>query len=301
MVAARRDLKTDLDRLMGLFFGVLSTWRRACDAIVCYASFTQPVLLVLALTIVTAMCQEKAVEEGEPKEPILKSQIMVIALGPVPARKYSKDKSRGDAFMLLPELGEVPPSQLYYKAEDHSSTASSKWRPLRIAFNNVSVMRDITAGRNFLLYRKRADNYEPYVIIPPAGDGIRRIVLLTPASLGSNQTMPWHRKPKVTIIAMGSPHLRDKQFAIKNLSQKDVLHAFDQELANVRPGQLIAYKRNRNGVLYHLAARYGSERKMIYNLAVNFERDSSLHLYVLYDALPTTNAGRSVGVFRMVL
>jgi hypothetical protein len=36
-------------------------------------------------------------------------------------------------------------------------------------------------------------------------------------------------------------------------------------------------------------------------MAVKLGRGSGIHLYTLYDARPDTNAGRSVGVFRMVL
>ena len=307
MVAARGNLTADLDRLLMVPLAILCRWHGVCKVITGCMRLSKLVLLVLlfvlaqALTIVTAICQEQGEKVNEPKDLIPKAQIMVIALGPVPARKYSNNNKRGDAAMLLPAIGEVPPSQLYYKAEDTYSTAPSKWRPFRIAFNNNSVMCDIRAGRDFLLYRKLASRYELYVVIPAGGVGTKRVVLLTSASLSSNPATPWNEKPKLTIVAMESASLRDKQFAIKNLSKIDVLHAFDQKVANVRPGQLIAYRRNRKGVLYHLAARYGSERKMIYNMAVHFERDSTLHLYVLYDAIPATNAGRLVGVFRMVL
>ena len=162
-------------------------------------------------------------------------------------------------------------------------------------------MRSIKAGEEFVLYKKLADGYEPYVTVPAGEVGMRRVVFLSPSSLLKNENRPWMDKPQVTVISPDAGRLKDKHFVIKNLSRMTVLHAFGDTIANVDPGQLIGYRRNRQGVLYHLAARYGKQRKIIYNMAVKLGKGSGIHLYTLYDAMPDTNAGRSVGVFRMVL
>jgi hypothetical protein len=295
VVAARGNLKVMIVQLIQAL-----AWAENClfaryQSIVCDTYMMKLVVFMFGLSITTAVCDDNG-EEAKSE-----TQIMVIALGAVPARKYSNVGSRGDAAMLLPEVGEVPPNKVYYKSTTQKSGASSKWRPISITFNNTSVMYSIKAGRNLILYRKIASGYEPYVFIAPGEVGMRRVVLLTQPSLKENQIKPWQSKPKVTIITVESALLSNKQFAIKNLSRLNVIHAFDQEVANVRPGQLITYSRNRMGILYHLAARYGKQRKMIYNLALTFERNTALHLYVLYDANPKTNAGRSVAVLRMML
>ncbi|MDG1358767.1 MAG: hypothetical protein P8P36_11300 [Akkermansiaceae bacterium] len=259
------------------------------------------IFFVLGLSVVTALCEEGEVSGSDSDDERLETQIMVIALGSVPPRKYGRSGTQGDAAMLLPKEGEVPPNKLYYKSSAGGSLPSSKWQPLNVTFNNMSSMHFVPAGRDLVLYRKLARHYEPYVVIPSGEVGMKRAVLLTQDFSERNRGEAWHRNPNLTIIDRESASLRDKQFAIKNLSKMNVLHAFDGEVASVRRGQLIGYKRNKNGVLYHLAASYGARRKIIYNLAVNIRRDNALHLYVLYDADPGTNAGRSVAVFRIML
>lgn len=258
-------------------------------------------LVTIFTAIIAVGCDQS---RGEEPELTLQTKIMVVALGPVPPRRYSAGGNRGDAAMLLPQVGEVPPSKLYYQGFENdveNSQVTETWRPFQIAFNNTTAMRSIKAGEDFVLYKKLADAYEPYVTIPSGEAGMRRVIFLSPLSLLKNKNRPWMDKPHVTVIAPGVGRLKDKQFVIKNLSGMTVLHAFGDTIANVDPGQLIGYRRNHQGVLYHLAARYGKQRKIIYNMAVKLGRGSGIHLYTLYDARPDTNAGRSVGVFRMVL
>lgn len=264
-------------------------------------SFIKHTGLMFGLSVSIAVSEELKPLDNESKEIKGETHIMVIALGSTPARQYSRGGDQGDASMLLPKVGQIPPNMLYYKEAGGERDQLSKWQPFRVSFNNMSVMHSIPAKLDFVLYRKLASRYEPYVVIPAGDIGMRRVVLLTQSPVQKNQSMGWKAKPQVAIINRDSASLHDKQFAIKNLSQTKVLHAFDREVATISPGILMGYSRNRNGFLYHLAARYGAERKIIYNLAINFQQDGALHLYILYDAAPVTNAGRSVAVFRMVL
>lgn len=301
MVTTRRDINDDRQDGTCLCASVMRVSFGINGAVACYRMLSRKVLVTIFMTIIAVACDQS---RGEERELVLQTKIMVVALGPVPPRRYSEENNRGDAAMLLPQVGEVPPSKLYYHGLEEgkkNSKAEERWRPFQIAFNNATAMRSIKAGEELVLYRRLADGYEPYVRIPAGGVGMRRVVFLSPSSLLKNENRPWMDRPHVTIISPDTGRLKDKQFVIKNLSRVTVLHAFGDAIANVDPGQLIGYRRNRQGVLYHLAARYGKQRKIIYNMAVKLGEGSGIHLYALYDAVPDTNAGRSVGVYRMVL
>ncbi len=301
MVAARRDLTSVYNTLIEIPVWCLSRLIVKINFIVTGVVIMMRIFLILGLSVATVLSEENKVSGSEAGEEHLETQIMVIALGPVPARKYDRVSNRGDRAMLLPEEQEVPPNKLYYKPSLRGSLPPSKWKSLNITFNNMSSMHCVPAGRDLVLYRKLAGHYELYVVIPSGEVGMKRLIVLTQPFSESNKGDLWRKNPKLTIIDRESVGLRDKQFAIKNLSQVNVLHAFDNEVAVVRRGKLIGYERNKNGVLYHLAASYGAQRKIIYNLAVHMRTDKALHLYILYDADPITNAGRSVAVFRIML
>ena len=81
-------------------------------AVACYRMLGRKMLVTLFMTIIAVACDQS---RGEEQELSLQTKIMVVALGPVPPRRYSAGENRGDAAMLLPQVGEVPPSKLYYQ------------------------------------------------------------------------------------------------------------------------------------------------------------------------------------------
>jgi len=254
----------------------------------------------IAILMIAGISVEPVESREDSEEPFLERKIMLVALGPLPPRRYNQETERGDSAMLLPEKNEVPPNRLYYQIKGKDSDPQGKWAAIQLAFNNMAAMHSIEAEKDLLLYRKTSSGYEPYVNVPAGAAGVSSIVFLTPSSSKQNTSKPWLAKPDVTTISPGLPSFQGKQVIIANLSKLDVLHAFDEKLTRVDPGQIIAYHRKRPGVLYHLAARYGREKKIIYNMAIRLESHGEAHLYALYDAMPSTNAGRSVGVFRMI-
>ena len=251
--------------------------------------------LIAGITVSTAHSKESEQDQS------LQSKLMIVALGPMPPRRYSEDTKRGDSAMLLPMEDEVPPHQLYYRVSGNAREAASEWMPFPVAFNNTTAMKSVKAGAELLLHRKFADRYEPYVRIPGLDVGRHHVVFLTPSPKIKAKHRPWVHRPQVTVISPHSAGLLGKQFMIKNLSGEKVLHAFGDSIASIEPGDLLAYRRSQSGVLYRLAARYGKKRHIIYNMAVRIDEGSGTHLYVLFDARAETNAGRSVGVFRMVV
>ena len=157
-------------------------------------------------------------------------------------------------------------------------------------------MRSVAAGKVFTLYLKKANgqDYQPYVTIPADQEGSRRVIFLTPSVTGDK---PWGSPPRVRRISLDAGEFQGKQFILQNLSETEVLHAFGDKVTEVKPQKINPYKRAEAGTLYRLAARYGKQKKIIYNMAVRLDAEGSIHLYALYDTNPKTNAGRTVGVF----
>lgn len=259
------------------------------------------VIKLIVVQVIAVLSAERVESKESKREPFLEREIMLVALGPIPPRRYNEKNKRGDSAMLLPREDEVPPNRLYYPCKGRDPNMEEEWVALQLAFNNMGVMHRIEADKDMVLHRKTSGGYEPYVMVPAGAAGISSIVFLTPKPPEQNTRKLWLDKPHVTTISPSLPSLKGKQVIIANFSKLNVLHAFDDKVTHVNPGQIIAYHRKQAGVLYHLAARYGSEKKIIYNMAIRLELDAGPHLFALYDAMPATNAGRSVGVFRLIM
>lgn len=238
----------------------------------------------------------KAIPEHD-KEP--ETEMAVIFLGPSPARRYSRSARGGEYAMLLPEIDEVPPARLFFR-DTNSMKGGQPWRSLNVSFNNPLPMSRVPADRSIWLYRKntRAGTYERYVLIPPASKGERRVVFLTPSSRGLKR---WRSSPIVKAISVNAFERSAGRIMLKNLSNTTVLHAFGKTVSMVAPQETIVHRQGEAGVSYRLAASYGRQKKMIYDTAMRFDVYRGVHLFVLYDADPKTNAGRKVGLFRMTV
>jgi len=224
-------------------------------------------------------------------------EVAIVALGPRPGRRYTEPQGGGDPIMLLAKPGETPPSRLYYRG---SENRKSKWTSINIAFNNPAALRRMPEDRELRLYQKLPgeDQYEPYVTLPAVPETMRRFFFLMP---GENGETPWKANPRIKVLSLDNSNLVDKHFILANFSKHPVQHAFENMVEVVAPDRTIAYQRNKVGEIYRLAARYGSEKKIIYNTAVRLSQEGHIQLFVLYDANPETNAGRDVGVFRMTI
>lgn len=256
---------------------------------------------MLILTLCCLSPAAKSQEERQKSNPNKDStaEFAIVALGPKPTRKYSKPEDGGEAVMLLAQPGETPPSQLYFRnGEDKEKDC--RWNSLNIPFNNPSILRQIPSDRELRLYRKLSgeDHFEPYVTLPAIPATMRRIFFLMPSKFGST---PWKESPKIRVLTLENADLIDKNFILINFSKHTVQHALDQKVESVAPEKIITYRQEEVGQLYRLAARYGKEQKIIYNTAVRLNQEGHIQLFVLYDGSPATNAGRDVGVFRMVI
>ena len=260
--------------------------------------------IIFFLTVACFFCcwtgaQPELGGKGGEKTEKPKTEISIVALGPKPTRKYKQAGGGEGPVMLLAKPGETPPPRLYYK-ESRKGEKKMEWRTLNVSYNNPSAMRSITPGKALALFRKLPGDggYERYVTIPASEEGSRRVFFLTPSAAGPT---PWNKLPKTHTITVNSKSLKGKQFILKNLSRFTVLHAFEDNVVSVEPMKMISYKRAKTGQLYRLAARYGTQKKIIYNTAVRLNGEGHVQLYVLYNANPRSNSGRSVGVFRTVI
>ncbi|MFK7911170.1 MAG: hypothetical protein AB8F34_11320 [Akkermansiaceae bacterium] len=230
-----------------------------------------------------------------------KTEISIVALGPKPTRKYKNVEGGEAPIMLLAKPGETPPPRLYYKGKEKGDK-KTRWLTFNVPFNNPSAMREVAPGKALDLFRKTGGGeearYERYVTIPAGEEGSRRIFFLSPAAKGPT---PWDTPPRIRTISISAESMKGKQFILKNLSRFTVLHAFGDNVVSVEPMKTISYKRAKTGQLYRLAARYGTQKKIIYNTAVRLNGDGHIQLYALYDANPRTNSSRSVGVFRTMI
>lgn len=227
------------------------------------------------------------------------AEIAVIALGPKPQRRYRETNGGGGTVMLLAQPGETPPQRLFYR-DSSSRRSTSVWTAFQLAFNNSAAFRPITPKREIALHRKstESDEYLPYISLPPVAPMSRTIFCLTPKKLGPT---PWDDTPRIRALHLESKDLTDKQFILANYSTHAVQHAFETSIEVIKPDEVLTYQRDEIGEIYRLAARYGTEQKIIYNTAVRLNEEGHAQLFVLYDANPATNAGRDVGVFRMMI
>lgn len=258
-------------------------------------------LLMFILTLCYLSPAAKAQGEQQ-KSNLTKDSIAefaIVALGPKPTRKYSKPEDGGEAVMLLAQTGETPPAQLYFR-DGEDKEKDGRWDSLNIPFNNPSTLRQMPSDRELRLYRKLSgkDHFELYVTLPAIPATMRRIFFLMPSKFGST---PWKESPKIRVLTLENADLKDKNFILVNFSSHTVQHAFEQKVEFVAPEKIITYRQEEVGQLYRLAARYGKEQKIIYNTAVRLNQEGHIQLFVLYDGSPATNAGRDVGVFRMVI
>lgn len=254
-------------------------------------------ILTLCCLHSAAKAQDEQQKSNQTKDS--NAEFAIVALGPKPTRKFSKPEGGGEAVMLLAQPGETPPAQLFFR-NGNSEGKDGRWNSLNIPFNNPSTLRQIPSDRELRLYRKLSgeDHFEPYVTLPAIPATMRRIFFLMPSKYDST---PWKESPKIRVLTLENADLIDKSFILVNFSSHTVQHAFEQKVESVAPEKIITYRQEEVGQLYRLAARYGKEQKIIYNTAVRLNQEGHIQLFVLYDGSPATNAGRDVGVFRMVI
>lgn len=294
--------------------------------------FSTPLYLLFALTLFLTLGSELSAQETKKKPPEkeeklsnLAAYVSVVALGPVPQRKYKmpdeddlekiageaggdgrpeRKGGKGDAgagaipILLPPVSGSTPPGALYYKSPKPPAEGSP-WARLRVGFNNATSITPVPAGITLQLHKSDRDKnsgYQQYMTIPALLPASQVIVFLSPRGSGSR---PWRKEPKISALNIRSQALRNKNVLVRNFSSKSVA----VKLAGGEPSVLKAGQRKSfnvvvpKGKFTQVAAIIASSRKPLINTVIRVPK-RSLTVMAFYDADPITNGGKNVGVFR---
>ncbi|BDS05983.1 hypothetical protein NT6N_10230 [Oceaniferula spumae] len=291
---------------------------------------SSPLILLLILSLIGTLgsglsAQEAKQPEAEKEEKLsnLSAYISVVALGPVPQRKYKmpdekdlekiagedgdgrpdrKGQAKPDAGagaipILLPTVsGAIPPAALYYKSPKPKE--GNPWARLRVGYNNATSITPVPAGITLKLHqldREENSEYKTYMTVPPMVPATQVILFLTPDGTGSR---PWMKTPKISTLNIRSEALRDKNIIVRNFSSKAVtvkIASGEPEVLN--GGQRKSFNVEQKGSFTQIAAMIATSRQPLINTVVRLPA-KTLTVLAFYDADPVTNGGKSVGVFR---
>jgi len=235
--------------------------------------------------------------------------VSVIALGPIPQRRYQMPKKLGHsgspesgsgkhAVFLPPLRGAVPPIALYFKS-DHRLEDGSGWNRLRIGFNNATGIQQVPSELPIKLYRRAegdSKSYVSYLVIPSLPAASQTLVFLLPRSRSEK---PWVKVPKLSLLNLGAKALRKKNLLVRNFSSEPVVFMIDAQKPRVlASGQRQSLKLTQNGRYHRIEAALATKESIsLINTSVRVP-DDALTVIAFYNARPETNAGKSVGVFR---
>jgi hypothetical protein len=292
----------------------------------------RPFLLLSGLLFLMLMCslqvgaQEVASEKKVSKDgPVASAYISVVALGPIPSRRYKMpgekvlksiskrqedekssasgvpkmDSHAGQHAVLLPHLlGTVPPPALYFKPQN-PLPGHSRWERLRVGFNNATGIKRVTSEKQIKLYlrgQEGGDSYDGYMDLEALPPATQSLIFLFPNGKGKR---PWKKSPKVKVLHVSSKLLKNKNVLLQNYSSKNVTFILgDKKLNTLKPAQKKSLKLSGTKEYHRLAAIESSKKKeYLVNTSIRASQ-KALTVIVFYDANPKTNAGRSVGVFR---
>ena len=273
------------------------------------------------------MARQKMVEKVRGEHSSLCAYFSIVALGPVPARRYriassslankhSAETSRADTqksfppVLLPPADGEIPPPCLYYpkKVMIHGKKKQIRWSRINLGFNQfVGVVR-VPAGKSMALSRKRKAGrkfvYENYLRLPALALGSQSLVFLSPRGSayysGGKVCSRWMDSPKVSVLDLTSSPMLHKSGVIRNFSHQTICYYWRGEQVKVlAPGQRRSFsisenkKNNRITVFIKTSA---GQRFVL--MEADVERDTkSFSVIAAYDAHPKSNAGNPVGIF----
>jgi hypothetical protein len=252
-------------------------------------------------------------QESSKKKEILPAKLAIIAIGPKPPRRFgSPDESRPNsaAALLPPRPGEIPPRRLHFeitqkkqqsgakKLKEDAKKTPLKMKSINVTFNNPSHFIEVPPNKTLKLQRRDSrgsSELSDYISITPLLPGSMTLVLLRPSGKGDNRWVSEPRKYKIDLL---DEKLKNKRLAILNLSRRPVKSIFHKDKKMIPAGGFHSYESIQGLELHRIAAAYGREDRIIYNTGLRLNKSNHLLFYVLYDANPNTNDGRTVGLFR---
>lgn len=258
--------------------------------------------------------------DGEAKPSAL-AHITIIAVGPVPPRRYAtKEESAEDAALLPPLQGAVPPAHLYYRvlaadsglepSDDKSSGEAStegkkkrthkvRWQSFAVGFNRGSQRFTAPAGQPMNLFVKNQSanggfTYEKYCQLPALKPGSERVVFLTAES---SSVRSWLGKINLSMLDVASQTLRSKGILLKNFSHRQVQCSVGQRKSVVlMPGRRRSYELNHQRRYYRIHAET-KNRQTIINTSLPVA-EQTITLLVFYSTGVNHRVGKSIAAFR---
>lgn len=232
--------------------------------------------------------------------------ISIIAVGAKPARSYTDSGA-----MKLPQRGEVPPTQLYYRANEEGSgskvrSKKDQWQAIELTFNNSSVMTAMPAGRQLTFYQKGTSDYKKYLTLSALEEGERRVVLLTRSTSKDASWMSAPDQHEIGVAPSSAQQWEGVQLVFKNLSSGRLVCGVGNSKKPLTRQKTLYYRDQDEG-LCRVVVHSEGDARAVYHTAIRIkgalgaEAGARPFLYVFYDADPKTNAGSKVGVFRMVM
>jgi hypothetical protein len=283
-----------------------------------------------------AAAQEVSTKEKD-RAPAASAHVSVIALGPVPRRRYMmpgaeeledmnkmnipgggggpgggklgnnglpgagktpKAEPGIDAIpVMLPPLEGSVPPATLYYKTPRSK-GDSPWARMSIGFNNATTITKVHAGVPLdLCYATPGGNNEYRSYF--------KLEALKPWSQAivfltpsSEGKTRWKSDPKVTVLNLCSPALMDKTLLLKNFSAEPVAFVIDDsQPETLNPGQSSSFAVARKIAFHQVTAIKLKDRVRVIDTSVSIPGDS-MSVFAFFDADPLTNGGKNVGVFR---
>lgn len=280
----------------------------------------------------------KKKKEASKKEvpPGAAAHMSVVALGPIPTRRYkmpddddledieseadgesgddrgdggdkdeksrpARDSGGGGIPILLPPLaGAVPPPALFYKLPKVSK-GGNPWARMRVGFNNATSVSRVHAGVPLDLHyrdRDRSSGYRSYLKLPALEPWSQVVVFLTPSKDGET---PWKNDPHMSVLNLRSQALRDKNVLVRNFSNEAVAFVIDDNApVTLKSGQRRSFKIERKAGFHRVAAIKLNGKVPVLKTSVRVPANT-LNVFAFYNAEPQTNGGKNVGAFRTTL
>lgn len=262
--------------------------------------------------------------------------ISLIALGAEPSRRYrfsakgevKSDKSHAidtkkHAVLLTPQLGDIPPSALYYqsnfqvlskagaeeKKESGGEGVKGKrvekrgWKRLALTFNRSAGIQKISSDRAlplFLRDRKLGGSegkFVKYLSLPALPAASHTLMFLLPASKNGRDL--WGMQPVISGLRVNSKSMLDKHLVVRNFSNQSVKWIVEGAKPLVlRPGQRKSFKIDRKKIYYSVTAETdGRHPIQLCQMRVKVS-SRVLQVIAFYNANPQTNGGKGIGVLR---
>ena len=233
-------------------------------------------------------------------EEIVPARLAIIAIGPKPSREFGNTngaKTSSTSALLPPGPNEIPPRRLYVElAEKEGEDEKEELRLINVRFNNPSRFSEMAPNRILHFLRKEDGESKKYMTMKPLEAGSMNLVLLRPTGKGDKR---WLSEPIQYKIDLLGATLVDKQLAIINLSRRTIKSMVHGDQKMIVAGGLLTYEGIDGLELHRVSAVYGREERVIYHTAIRLNKEvNRLLIYVLYDANPNTNDGRTVGLFK---